>query len=226
MYAIRSYYGNAVPNLVRSFLYGLKRSKQIKPIYDLGNLKGKSIDDRYKALQDFVELLSDMGVLPIVVGGTQDYTLPLVKAVASKNQNYRVSFVDSRIDLSEEKLACDPFNYINVINDLESVPEDITFVATQGYQVSSFQMEWVQSSSNAMLRLGEIRKDGIIQAEPWLRDVDVVSVDASVLMQCADSSTVYPRPNGLSGEEFCQLMWYAGLSDLLKNVGFFSYNFV
>jgi hypothetical protein len=59
--------------------------------------------------------------------------------------------------------------------------------------------------------------------EPELRDADIVSFDLSAV-KAADSPGMIDRsPNGITSEDACQIMRYAGMSDKVSSMGIFNY---
>jgi hypothetical protein len=72
-------------------------------------------------------------------------------------------------------------------------------------------------------RLGLVRAN-MEQTEPIVRNADIVSFDISSVRKGDAPGNFYAGPNGFSGEEFCQIARYAGLSDKVSSVGFYEYN--
>ncbi|MBR8534986.1 arginase family protein [Carboxylicivirga sediminis] len=210
------------PDLVRSYLAGLRSLSKPLTIVDLGNIRGNTIDDRYKALEDILLHLQTLKVITIVLGGSQDYTLPMAKAVRQYQAKYNLAILDSRIDWLLHAQDYSANNYLGKICEQEGVaPKDVSFVGVQKYLYSPKQEAELHKHSYEILRLGQIRQLGHRLAEPVLRDADLLSVDMTVVRQCDQPAHITPMPNGLSGEELCQLMWYAGQSDRLNVIGVF-----
>ena len=69
-------------------------------------------------------------------------------------------------------------------------------------------------------RLGEVRSD-MADAEPVLRNADSLSVDMTAVRRSDAPGTTRPGPNGFHGEEICQLMRYAGISEKITSVGIY-----
>ncbi len=69
-------------------------------------------------------------------------------------------------------------------------------------------------------RLGELRAN-ITEAEPVLRNADTVSIDMTSIRRADAPGTTRPGPNGFHGEEVCQLMRYAGISEKVTSVGLY-----
>jgi hypothetical protein len=72
-------------------------------------------------------------------------------------------------------------------------------------------------------RLGEVRTD-LQQTEPLVRNADIVSVDISAVRFSDAPGCALTSPNGFYGEEICQIMRYAGLSDKLTSLGIYEVN--
>ena len=61
-------------------------------------------------------------------------------------------------------------------------------------------------------RLGEVRSC-MEDAEPVIRNADMISVDVSAIRFPDAPGSHNESPNGFYGDEACQLMRYAGMSD-------------
>ena len=73
------------PDAIRQQLYALRGGFSNIKIKDLGNLKkGKTLADTYAALRNVTEELLSMGVIPVVMGGSHELTLPLFEAMREK----------------------------------------------------------------------------------------------------------------------------------------------
>jgi len=210
------------PNAFRSFLFNLRAlSKDIR-IIDLGNIRGKTIDDRYKALEEIVTELISLKVIPLILGGSQDYTFPIAKSVAKSLSSYNLSIIDSKIDWLRAEQDYSSSSYLgHLCASAKDAPNDLSVIGVQKYLYSSYQEDQIQHNSYELLRLGQIRQLGHQIAEPLLRDADILSVDINAVQQSDQPAQRIPMPNGLSGQELCQLMWYAGQSDRIKAYGIF-----
>nr|WP_319401083.1 arginase family protein [uncultured Carboxylicivirga sp.] len=215
------------PEVCRSFLWGLRTlDKKDKRILDLGNILGKTLDDRYKALEDVLLFLLKENVFPVVVGGGQDYTIPMAWAIKNINTTFRLSVVDAKIDWAMPEMDFSSSSYLGLLAfDKKRRPYDLSVIGVQKYLFSQYQQDQMKKASFDFLRLGEIRKKGIQISEPWLRDADIVSFDFTCVKQADQPAHLIPMPNGFSGDELCQLSWYAGVSDKLKAIGFFELDF-
>jgi len=60
--------------------------------------------------------------------------------------------------------------------------------------------------------------------EPMIRNADMLSFDISAVRYSDAPGNVNASPNGFYGEEACQIMRYAGLSDKLSSLGLYEIN--
>ena len=73
------------------------------------------------------------------------------------------------------------------------------------------------------IRLGDL-KANLHEIEPVMRNSDFLNFDISSIQYQFASANIYSSPNGLTGEEACKIMRYAGLSDKITSIGLFEYN--
>src|SRR5690606_41527251 len=62
------------------------------------------------------------------------------------------------------------------------------------------------------------------QAEPVIRAADMVSFDIGAIRASEAPGNANAVPNGLFGDEACQLARYAGMSDKRSSIGFYEFN--
>jgi arginase family enzyme len=208
-----SFYSDS-SDAMREQLYQLKGFSGPFRIVDLGNVKtGKEVADTYAAVSMVAEEIASLGIPLLFLGGNQSFTTPLI---AGLNKNGAIlTVVDDRIDnqLQAEGNCDDIF-----LNNLP--PETIVNVmAIQSFFVSANSKEtFSEEFKGSLFTLGELR-NGIREMEPYLRETDLVSFDFGSLKLSEAPGQVRNSPNGLTGEEACQLAWYAGIA---TNPGWFS----
>jgi len=210
------------PGAIRSKLYGLSGLARELKIVDLGNINGKTIKDKYIVLKEVTAYLIKNSVIPLVIGGGQDYTIPMADALSSKGEEWSLSIIDSKIDYIKESRKADSANFLKkVLSDNKQHINSVTLLGVQKYLYSSGQEQLVNSNYFNLLRLGEIRDEAIKKAEPYLRDADLLSIDVAAVKSSDMPAQAGAMPNGLFSNEICQLAHYAGLSDKLKAFGLF-----
>jgi hypothetical protein len=67
-------------------------------------------------------------------------------------------------------------------------------------------------------------KHNMEEVEPIVRNADILSFDISAIRMSDAPGTGKASPNGFYGEEACQIMRYAGLSDKLSSIGLYEFN--
>ena len=202
------------PDAIREQLYQLNGFSSPFKIVDLGNVKsGKEFSDTVAAVRMVAEELHSLGIPILILGGNQSFTIPLLAGI-DKNDAI-LSVVDDRIDnLSQKDTTLDDV----FLNNL-SRETIVNVMAVQSFFVSPESKEtYSEEFKGVLFTLGEIR-NGIKEVEPYLRETDLVSFDFGSLKLCEAPGQVRNSPNGLTGEEACQLAWYAGIS---PNPGWFS----
>lgn len=206
-----------VPDLVRKQLYRLAGQGNID-IIDFGNLKpANSHKGNYLALRDVVDYLSELGIVSIVLGGSQDFSYGVCQAF--RNEKYfSFSTIDAFLDVKKGNEMLSPDNYLSRI--FTRLPNVFQF-SLLGYQTHYVPNEYFSKVKgvNTNIRLGQLRDD-ITQAEPVFRNSDFLSFDLGALKH-TDAPGERKLPNGLHSEEACQLAKYAGLSKRLNVFGLF-----
>jgi formiminoglutamase len=67
-------------------------------------------------------------------------------------------------------------------------------------------------------------RTGLQEMEPTIRNADMLSFDITAIRSSDAPGNAHALPFGLTGEEACQICWYAGLNEKLSSVGFYEYN--
>jgi hypothetical protein len=212
------------PNQIREELYNLFPKKHWHTkIYDLGTiLPGSTVKDTFYALEQVISELVKFGIIPIIIGGSQDLTLAQFDAYKNLEQLVNLVSIDSMPDFGEEdELA--PNNYLQHI--LKRKPNHLfnfSILGTQLYLVNPHELELIQNLYFDVCRLGEIQAD-LSKSEPYIRNADLVSFDLLSIRQSDYPRDIFTSPNGFYAEEICQLARYAGLSDKLSSLGFYNF---
>lgn len=209
-------------NMIRKALYSLYLPQQKLHIADLGNvIVGKEPKDTYAALNDVLLALIETGVLPIVIGGTQDLSYPMYKALAADEEFTNITSVDGRIDGGYKQMLSSMSVFKKLAADFPKAK--ISVVGYQGYLVPQSDINFLVDNNHIPVRLGQVRNDHAA-VEPVMRDSDIVVFDIGAVRQSDAPGNKNASPNGLYAEEACQLARYAGISDRAKMLGLFEYN--
>jgi arginase family enzyme len=207
------------PGQIRKELYRLAALNSRLNIADLGNLKpASSQKGTFLALRDVTEYLYELGVVTVVIGGSQDLTVGICDSFKN-NRYFSLSCVDAVLDI---KKGVETFNSGNFLTRVfKQLPNLFQFnlIGYQNQLVGDKLLSKTQGISNHV-RLGKLRDDFSV-AEPVIRNTDVLSFDVGAIKYSEAATNRQKNPNGLRGEEACKLAHYAGISSRLKVFGIF-----
>ena len=212
-------------DLFRSYFYDLYAGEQWNfPLYDLGTiLPGGSIEDTYFAVEQVVAELVKVGVIPLVVGGTQDLTFALYKGYGKLEQMVNICSIDSKLDLGNPEGDLNNDGYLShVMLERPCYLFNHANIGCQAPFVSAEELILFDKLYFDICRLGEFNADFKI-AEPHLRNADLLSLDLMSLKSHDFRGEYYDSPNGFSSEQICQIAKYAGISDKLTSFGIFNF---
>ncbi|GGH21285.1 arginase [Sphingobacterium alkalisoli] len=216
------------PDAIRKHLYSLYQGDYKVKIVDLGNIKaGSTIHDTYAALKLVVEELIKLDILPIIIGGGQDLTYAQYRGYEELEQRVEVVVIDAKFDLDQEQAEKTPLNSQTYLNHIILHQPDYLFnlnnVAYQTYLVSKESINMYDKLYFNAQRVGMI-SGKLDQAEPVIRAADLVSFDIGAIRASEAPGNANANPNGLFGDEACQLARYAGMSDKCSSIGFYEFN--
>lgn len=211
---------NAADNIRRE-LYSLRGNLKNIYVTDLGNLKPEKVKDAYFALEELVAFLIGKKVIPIIIGGSQDFNLPLFKGLKECCPKINFLCVDQTLDVKHSD-DFDHQNYLKpVLND--DALNAFNLIAYQNYLYDETLLTDYTQFPITTIRMGELRKN-MHNTEPLFRDADFVSFDMGAVRQSDAPGVRYGSPNGLFGEELCQLSRFAGFSDRISLFSLFETN--
>ncbi len=216
----------AAADAIREKLYRLKRCPTgTLRIIDLGNLiNGHDLEETYLRIREVCSMLIGNNVLPILLGGSHDLSFGQYQAYEDLEKLVSVVHVDAKLDL--EDAADMPANSRHVHSLLVHEPNflfNYSLLGYQSYLVDPAAMAMLERLYFEAHRLGALRRD-IREAEPLVREADLLSFDVTAIKATDAPGNAQAQPFGLSGEEACQLCWYAGLNEKLSSIGFYEYN--
>lgn len=209
---------------IRKELYSLFPGNWSQTIADLGDiLPGNSLEDTYFAVQKVVASLIKKGIVPIIIGGSQDLTYAIYRAYDTLDQMVNLVSIDSKFDLGKEESSNPSESYLSKI--IVQEPNNLFNYSNIGYQTyynSQEEIDLLEKLFFDAYRLGEIGNT-ITISEPVFRDADIISLDLTSV-KSSDSGNLLPFvPNGFNGKEICSLARYAGISDKVSVFGLFNH---
>ncbi len=202
---------------IRNYLCTLRKTTRHLNVIDLGNIKGATINDKYFALKEVLRCLLKYQVVGLIIGGAQDYLLPIVQSVKDIEDELAISLIDSRLDF---EVRNSDFSSKTILSYLQSEFAksifELNVLGVQKYFVSESQELKMNDLGWEYVRLGDIRNENIKYTEPYLRDADIVGFDVGAIQSSYMPYYNHLNVNGLTGYEVCQMSWYSGMSDNLK----------
>lgn len=212
------------PDEIRRYLYQLALPCDEVKIVDLGNISvGQTTDDTYYAVAQVVAKVVAKGNTLILLGGSQDLTFAAYKGYEKLNQIINITSIDSHFDLEDNDIITSRTWLQNIVMQ---TPNYLFFHSNVGYQTYFVGQPYIQLMDELKFdayRLGEVQND-MLRAEALIRNADMVSVDINAVRQSDAPANGNPSPHGFYGEEFCQMMRYAGTSDKTSCLGIFEVN--
>lgn len=209
---------------VRKSFYGLFMGNWKMGIADLGDiLPGNSAMDTYFAVKKVVASLIKKGIVPIVIGGSQDLTYALYRAYDELEQMVNLVAIDNKFDFGKETDRLSSTSYLTKM--VIDSPNNLFNYCNIGYQTyynSQEEIDIIEKLYFDAYRLGEI-SNNIALAEPVFRDADVVSLDLTAVKSSDSGNFNIFAPNGFNGKEICSLARYAGISDKVSLFGIFNH---
>ncbi len=208
----------------RKEFYGLADHFPDIRIIDLGNIKpGHTPEDTDHALSNSVAMAISHEVLPIVIGGGHDLTYAQFRGYQDLERTVNLGITDARVDLGDPEEDLSDRGFLGQL--LAHRPNflfDLVQIGTQKHFVPKELMEVMEKMHFDLFRLGEVQGQ-VHEMEPLLRDLDLFSFDLSAMKASEVPAGIGTAPNGLYGEEACQIMRYAGMNDKLTSLGLYGY---
>jgi len=206
------------PDFIRKEFYNLYQGDWSTKLLDLGNLKiGETVQDTYFVLQEITAPLLEAGKVVIVLGGGHDLIVPIYKSHCTLSKPLNFASADAYFDFQDEDYFHSRAFLSKLISSKEALLQHYSILGYQSYLNSPMQKDLLESMNFELLRLGDL-KNAIEEAEPSIRDLNHLSIDLSVLRNADASASAYSSPNGLSAEELCVIVRYAGMSNRLQSL--------
>lgn len=211
-------------DFVRSQLYRLYDWQPGIRIADAGNIRqGASEADTRAALRAVLHELLETGKKVILLGGTHDLTLQQYEAFKKNKTVINATVADMLIDLEESEAVTEHSFLMDMLTSEPNFIRHYTHLGFQSYHVQPQMLETLDKLRFDFMRLGRLRQE-IEEAEPALRASQLFSFDLNAVRYSDAPANNHGSPNGLAGDEACQLMRYAGMSEAMQSVGIFGYD--
>lgn len=213
------------PDEIRRKLYQLKKGVGGYRIIDLGNLNpGHDLEETYVRISEVCRILLEGNVLPVIIGGSHDLDYGQYTAYESMEKLISFLNVDAYLDLEDKRDSVPNRKHIHKI--LLHEPNYLfsyTHLAYQTYLIDPASVAVLEKLYFEAFRIGQIRSN-MNEMEPTIRNADMLSFDVTSIRSSDAPGNANAQPFGLTGEEACQICWYAGLNEKLSSIGFYEYD--
>ncbi len=207
----------------RKYFYSLTKPKGLLNIVDMGMLRpGKTLQDTLDRLSEVVAYLLENKITPLIIGDTHALDLGQYKAYQNINKLINVLMVDALLDIDRDQELSSEGHLYKILTDQEGVLEKFTLIGQQGFLVNTEAVNLFEKFNFKSIRVGEL-KQHMHFAEPEIRNSDIVSFDTSAIRYSDAPDNKLKSPFGLTGEEACQLAWYAGNSNRTSSMGIYGF---
>lgn len=210
---------------IRKKLYQLKKGKGSYNIVDLGNLRpGVNQEETYLRIKEVCAILIEENVLPVIIGGNHDLDYGQYLAYQDLEKLVSILNIDATFDMEDGKEVSSEKKHIHSI--LVHEPNylfNYSHLGYQSYLVDPDEITTLEKLYFDAFRIGDIRNN-LSEFEPVIRNSDMMTFDISAIKSCDAPGTRNPQPFGFTGEEACQICWYAGLNEKLSSAGFYGYD--
>lgn len=211
-------------NAIRKNFYQLKKGNWQSTIYDLGDLyAGATREDTYFAFLKIQEELLKKKCIIITMGGTPDLSYSQFRAFDSIQPHVNLTCIDNRFRLGNDAKALSANNYLSKIITQE--PHSLFEYVHLGYQtyfVAQEELDLMEQLNFDVKRLGKLT-EFITEAEPELRNSNMVVLNLDSIQSSDFKSTVEPSPNGFSSREICALARYTGINNKVQSFSVYNY---
>ncbi len=207
---------------VRKEFYQLFHWQQEVKLADVGNIRtGSSMGDSAAALKIVVHELVQAGKLVVVLGGSHDLTLATYQAFTDLKQQIDFVGVDALIDIDIDSPFRDHSYLMEILTSEPNFIRHYNHLGFQSYYAHPRMLETMDKLRFDCFRLGNV-KEHLEEMEPVIRNCQLFSFDMNAIA-AAYAPSVQFSPNGLTGEEACTLMQFAGMSDQMSCIGIYGY---
>ncbi|MBO7465460.1 MAG: formimidoylglutamase [Bacteroidales bacterium] len=213
------------PDEIRKQFYRLFRMSGMPETADLGNFRiGREVGDTYSALGEVLATLVGHGIVPLVLGGSQDLTYANYLAYEQLQEVVNITSIDSRFDIGSRLSENESNAYFhNVVLRQPSYLFNYSNIGYQSYFVGPDETSLMERLRFDACRLG-VAQENMLKCEPQIREASIVSVDMSSVRFSDSPGCRHASPNGLNGKEICMLSRFAGAASRVTSFGIYEYN--
>lgn len=196
--------------MVRDFLYCLFPQNIWPKTYDFGFFQVKQFNSM-KNLQETIEELYACNMVVLVINHTdfEEVNHTIYQSCEQLKQDISLTQISPKIELEENsflhKICTHEPNYLF----------NVRLLGFQNYLNPRTNISTAESMNFQLMRLGILKED-IQQAEPFIRESQIVFMDCNAIETASFQQNSMHLPNGINGYEMCQLAWFSGMNDMIR----------
>jgi formiminoglutamase len=213
------------PDEIRKKLYNLNQGKGHYKIVDLGNLRcGMTLNESYLRMKEVTEVLLQHQTFPLFIGGGHDMDYGQFLGYEHSGKLVNILNVDAYVDMfGTDDFGSNRHHIHKILVHDPNIIFHYSHLAYQTYLCEPESIDVLEKLHFETFRIGAIHET-IEEIEPVIRNADMMSFDITAIKKGDAPANNYAQPFGLTGEEACQICWYAGLNSKLSSAGFYEYN--
>lgn len=212
------------PNAVRESLFKMYDWHPSIKVTDLGNIrKGASPSDTQAALKAVLKEIEAAGKIVVLLGGNQNQMIQQYEVFEQAEKLIEGAVLDRFIDLDDSEGLTEQNFLMSLLTRQPNFIRHFNLLGFQSYDVNPNVLETLDKLRFDCVRLGRVQEN-LEEIEPTLRSCNMLGIDLQVLRASEAPFLKNASPNGLFGNEICQLTRYAGMSQHLTSFGIFNYN--
>lgn len=215
---------NDAPNAVREALYQMYDWHPSVKVADIGNVvQGATPSDTRAALRAVLKEIEAAGKIAVLLGGSHDLMLQQYEVFEQKEKKIEVANVDRFIDLDDSEGLSERNFLMQLLTRQPNFVGHYSHLGFQSYDTHPNVLETLDKLAFDCCRLGQLR-ESLEEMEPVFRHSNLIGIDMQALRFSEAQFLRDASPNGLFGDELCQLTRYAGMSSKLSSLGIFGYD--
>lgn len=210
-------------------------------LVEIGEAEGQTLEDAHLSLGLLVKQTIMKGLLPMIIGGSNDQSYPNANAWITnkvKDQEFAVINVDAHLDVrpyieGEKRHSGSPF--YELLND-SRFPKQGTFVefAAQGHQCSQQHADFVTNTHGQKIVWLDTMRDeehkphhvfyDLLQNDYWKKRQIFVSFDLDSIQAAVMPGVSCPSAVGLTADEAAHIAYYSGQNSNVSLIDFSELN--
>jgi arginase family enzyme len=210
---------------LRKKIYQLSKGDMRLKICDLGDfISGRNIQDSHYILQELLLTCHNKNAIPVVVGGSADFSFSLFSALNEEMKNINFTHISPSFSLTDDEEIITEENYLSKILQTKDFSiGQFNFLGIQRHFADAESMKILQEVNFEVVPLSTMMHS-TEKTEPYFRKSHLATINCDAVESFGDAFSLHPQVNGLNRREVCAYMKEIGLSENLKSVGIFNYN--